>query len=58
MAATEVYEFGGFILDVSERRLSNGNVNVPLAPKAFDLLVALVRRAGHLVTKRDLLELI
>ena len=31
---------------------------VPLAPKAHDVLVALVRRAGTLVTKRELLDLV
>lgn len=28
----------------------------PSDPRAFDLLVALVRRSGHLVTKDELLE--
>ena len=33
-----------------------GSQPVPLTPKAFDLLVALIRRSGHLVTKDDLLR--
>ena len=57
MAAQEAYEFAGFALDVTERRLQEGERIVPLAPKAFDLLVVLVRRAGRLVTKQDLLDL-
>jgi len=52
----EVYEFGPYTLDVQERRLSNAGQIVALAPKAHDLLVALVRRAGRLVTKRELLD--
>jgi DNA-binding winged helix-turn-helix (wHTH) protein/tetratricopeptide (TPR) repeat protein len=52
----EAYEFAGFVLDASERRLSKGDAIVPLAPKAHDLLVALVRNAGHLVTKQELLD--
>jgi DNA-binding winged helix-turn-helix (wHTH) protein/tetratricopeptide (TPR) repeat protein len=59
MAGTgEVYEFGLYSLDVAERRLSNGSRIVSLAPKAHDVLVALVRRAGTLVTKRELLDLV
>ncbi|HJR57859.1 MAG TPA: winged helix-turn-helix domain-containing protein [Vicinamibacterales bacterium] len=58
MASPEVYEFGDFVLDVSERRLSSGDRALALAPKAYDLLVALVRRAGGLITKRELLELV
>jgi DNA-binding winged helix-turn-helix (wHTH) protein len=46
------------LLDVEERRLCNGGDIVPLAPKAFDVLVTLVRRAGTLVTKRELLDLV
>ena len=59
MAGTgEVYEFGPFALDVGERRLWNAGQVVPLAPRAHDVLVELVRRAGTLVTKRELLALV
>src|SRR5262245_21307050 len=56
MAAREIYEFGGCVLDVGERRLSKDGAAVTLAPRAHDLLVALVRRAGTLVTKQELLD--
>lgn len=56
MAAEEVFAFAGFTLEVAERRLSKDGGPVALAPKAFDLLVALVRRAGRLATKQELLE--
>ena len=55
---SEVYEFGPFALDVVERRLSSSGRVVPLAPRAYEVLVALVRRAGTLVTKRELLDLV
>jgi len=55
MAGREIYAFAGFTLDVSDRRLSRAGEAVTLAPKAFDVLVALVRHAGRLVTKSDLL---
>src|SRR5215469_13736089 len=56
--APEVYEFGNFTLNASERRLSRSGQVVPLEPKAHDVLVALLRARGHLVTKRELLELV
>jgi DNA-binding winged helix-turn-helix (wHTH) protein/tetratricopeptide (TPR) repeat protein len=58
MSSHEVYEFGEYVLDVVERRLLKSGAAVPLAPKAHDVLVALVRRAGTLVTKRELLDLV
>jgi DNA-binding winged helix-turn-helix (wHTH) protein len=56
MSARERYAFGDCALDVGERQLLRAGVCAPLAPKAFDLLVALVRRAGRLRTKAELLE--
>jgi DNA-binding winged helix-turn-helix (wHTH) protein/Tfp pilus assembly protein PilF len=59
MAGTgEAYEFGPYSLDVEERRMWSAGQIVPLAPKAFDVLVALVRRGGTLVRKRELLDLV
>jgi TolB-like protein/Tfp pilus assembly protein PilF len=58
MSPDEIYEFGEFTLDVIERRLLRGRVIIPLAPKALDVLVELLRHAGHLITKRELLELV
>jgi DNA-binding winged helix-turn-helix (wHTH) protein/Tfp pilus assembly protein PilF len=55
MSGRETYAFAGFVLDVFERRLLEGDRAVPLTPKAYELLVALVRRAGHLASKEDLL---
>jgi len=56
MLGRERFQFGDFTLDVDERRLSRtGGHAVRLAPKAFDLLVALLRESGRLVTKAELL---
>jgi DNA-binding winged helix-turn-helix (wHTH) protein/tetratricopeptide (TPR) repeat protein len=54
----ERYEFGEFTLDACERRLSKKDRAVSLEPKAFDVLVALLRHAGRLMTKRELLDLV
>jgi DNA-binding winged helix-turn-helix (wHTH) protein/Flp pilus assembly protein TadD len=51
----EFFEFDGFRLVPSERLLLDRGAAVPLAARAFDLLLALVRRAGHLATKDELL---
>lgn len=58
MAAAGTYTFAGFTLDASERRLVADGRVVAVPPKAFDLLVALVERAGRLVTKQDLLDVV
>jgi DNA-binding winged helix-turn-helix (wHTH) protein len=51
----EAYRFGPFVLEPRERQLQRGGVAVPLTTKAFDVLVALVRNHGRLVTKEALL---
>jgi len=53
---SEVYEFGNFRFNPAERYLLLNGEPVPLTPKAFDTLFALVTRSGHLVTKEDLLK--
>lgn len=55
MTSGEVYRFGDFRLDVEDRRLSRGGSPVRLSPKAYELLVSLVRQAGRLLTKDALL---
>src|SRR5258706_16334177 len=52
------YGFAGFDLYPRERRLLVAGKPATLAPRAFDLLVALVERAGQLVTKDELFELV
>jgi Tol biopolymer transport system component/DNA-binding winged helix-turn-helix (wHTH) protein len=52
----EIYEFGGFRLDVSEHLLLNSegeNINLPA--KVFAALCLLVRNSGSLVSKDDLI---
>lgn len=50
------YEFGPFRLDPEERLLLRKQEIVPLTPKAFDTLVALVENSGRLLEKDDLLR--
>jgi DNA-binding winged helix-turn-helix (wHTH) protein/Tol biopolymer transport system component len=51
-----VYAFGDYRLDVSERLLTYDGKPVPLAPRAFDVLLLLVQNAGTLVEKDLLIE--
>src|SRR6187399_2863852 len=51
----EVYAFGPFRLDVPERTLECSGEPVRMRAKLFDTLVVLVRRAGRLVTREELL---
>src|SRR5579864_5486009 len=53
-----LYEFGPFQLDPPERLLMCDGKPVSLPPKAFDLLLALVERSGHLVEKDELLKIV
>jgi len=55
LKAEGLYVFGPYRLDTRERQLLRNGETVSLPPKAFDVLVALVSRGGHLVTKEDLL---
>src|ERR1700687_465957 len=56
VASTEHYRFGPFELQPDKRQLLKDGARVSLRPRAFDLLVALVDRAGHLLTKDELLD--
>src|SRR5215208_4853273 len=51
----QLYEFGPFRLETSERLLLRGGARVPLTEKAFDTLLALVRRGGRLASKEELM---
>ena len=51
-----VYYFGEFTLDPLERRLSAAGKAIALTPKVFDTLVLLIERAGHLVSKDELMR--
>lgn len=53
-----LFEFGPFQLDPPERLLLCDGKPVSLPPKAFDLLLVLVDRSGHLVEKDELLRIV
>ena len=46
---------GGLAIDVAARRVTLDDAPIDLSPKEFELLLALARRPGEVVTKRELL---
>jgi eukaryotic-like serine/threonine-protein kinase len=51
-----IYEFGRFRVDPGARLLSHDGQPIPLPPKAFDLLLILVRNSGTVVLKDELMQ--
>jgi DNA-binding winged helix-turn-helix (wHTH) protein/TolB-like protein/Tfp pilus assembly protein PilF len=51
-----IYEFGRFRLDAAERTLRRGDETVPLTPKVFGILLALVENSGRIVGKDELMR--
>src|SRR2546422_11341522 len=56
MSTNPSYEFGQFRVDFNERLLLRSGTALPLPPKAFDILLALVQQSGHVLEKRELIE--
>jgi hypothetical protein len=52
------YEFGEFRVDTQNRVLWREQEPVPLTPKAFEVLLALVQHSGQLITKDDLMKMV
>src|SRR5580693_7703402 len=52
---SRIYRFGAFRVEPGARSLTRDEQPVPLAPKAFDLLLYMTRNAGRLLTKEELL---
>ncbi|WP_342731591.1 winged helix-turn-helix domain-containing protein [Bradyrhizobium sp. B117] len=54
-SAQEIFLFGPFRLDPSQRRIERDGSPLQLSSRAFDILLALVRQAGNVVSKTDLM---
>lgn len=55
-ADIEVYEFGPYRIDSSERLLRRGDELISLPPKVACTLIALVENAGRMIDKGDLMK--
>jgi len=56
MSGKGIYEVGEFRVDPDERLLLRAGKAIPLTPKAFETLLALVEHSGHVVKKDDLMK--
>ncbi len=56
VAEPETIDLGAVKVDLAGRRLLRDGETLPVKPKAFDLLVFLLRNAGHVFTRDQLLE--
>lgn len=52
------YEFDQFRIDVAERLVLRDGSPLTLPPKAFDILLALVRESGHVLEKHELIDIV
>jgi two-component system response regulator RegX3 len=53
---TEPVEIGPLVVDLGARRVTLGGAPVELSRKEFDLLAELVRNAGNVVSREDLMD--
>ena len=51
-----VFSFGTIVADPASRVVTRGGTPVQLSPKAFDLLLALAKRAGTVASREELLR--
>ena len=51
--AKHFYEFGAYRIDAQDHLLLREGEVVPLAPKAFDLLLVLVESSGRVISKEE-----
>lgn len=55
---TQFYAFDSFVVDAAKSVLLRDGQSVPLTPKAFEILLVLVRNPGRVLKKEELLELV
>jgi len=53
---THFYAFDSFVVDAGKSVLSRDGQSVPLTPKAFEILLVLVRNPGRVLKKEELIE--
>jgi DNA-binding winged helix-turn-helix (wHTH) protein len=56
MPDSDRYRFGPFLLEPAIRRLLHDSAEITLPPKAFDILVLLVRARDRVLSKQELLD--
>ncbi len=52
----DVYEFGGFVLDIPARKFTKEGKEIKLSPKEFKLLEHFLKREGRALTRDEILN--
>src|SRR5215204_7638576 len=55
-AQKQIYEFDEFRVDPAKRLLTKGSGQIPLTPKVFETLLYLIRHAGKVIGKDELMR--
>ncbi len=55
-ADQDVYEFGGYRLDIPARKFTHGADEIKLSPKEFKLLELFLKKPGRALTRDDILN--
>jgi TolB-like protein/DNA-binding winged helix-turn-helix (wHTH) protein/Tfp pilus assembly protein PilF len=55
-AESTIYVFAGFALDMGRQSLCRGTEQIRLRPRTYDVLTYLVKNAGRLVEKQELMD--
>ena len=58
MLTSHFYQFGPFRIDAQKRLLMRDGEAVPLKPKTFDMLLALVQHRGQVLEKDDMMRML
>lgn len=56
--AAEVWRFGDIRVDAERRLILRDDVEIPLTPRAYELLLALLRHAGKTMSRHELLRVV
>ena len=51
-----IHRFSDFTIDIDQKVLLRGGTAIPLAPKVFETLLALVENHGRIVLKEELMK--
>jgi TolB-like protein/Tfp pilus assembly protein PilF len=55
---SQIYEFGDCRLDLGKQMLSRAGEHIPLTPKVFETLLLLVKHAGQVLQKEDIIRMV
>lgn len=56
LSQRNIFEFGKFRVDVTEKILFCGDETISLTPKAFETLLLLIKNCGHVLSKEEIMQ--